>query len=340
MHPEDLAQVLRALPEIRDPRVLVGTSTSDDGAVFALSAERALVQTLDFFTPLVDDPHHFGQVAAANALSDLYAMGAEPLFALNIVAFPAKKLPMEILAAILRGGAEKVREAGIEIVGGHSIDDPEPKYGLVATGWVHPDRIVRNVGARPGDALVLTKPLGTGIFTTALKRDLLPASREAEIVALMATLNRDAAAAMLLAGAHACTDVTGYGLLGHLGSMLAGSAVRAELDAAAIPFVEDVLDLARRDCVPGGSRANLRALERRVDWGDLSEEERLVLADAQTSGGLLIALPEARLDPLLAQLQERQTWSRAVIGRVVAAESEAHVGNMTLAGRLQQAVRL
>jgi selenide,water dikinase len=340
LHPEDLTQVLRALPEIQDPRVLVGTSTSDDGAVFALDDERALVQTLDFFTPLVDDPYHFGLVAAANALSDLYAMGAEPLFALNIVAFPAKKLPFEILGNILRGGADKVREAGIEIVGGHSIDDPEPKYGLVATGMVHPQRIVRNVGALPGDALVLTKPLGTGIFTTALKNDALPPSREAEIVELMATLNRLAAQAMLQVQPHACTDVTGYGLLGHLRSMLTGSGVRAEIDAAAIPFVADVLDLAGRGCVPGGSRANLRAAAPHVDFGALGEEERLILADAQTSGGLLIAVPEERVETLRELLQERKTPCHARIGRIHASEAGRPAGHVTLHGRLHEAVRL
>jgi selenide,water dikinase len=317
-----LAQVLRGLPEIRDPRVLVGTSTSDDAAVFALDAESALVQTLDFFTPLVDDPYAFGSVAAANALSDIYAMGAEPLMALNIVAFPAKKLPLEILNAILRGGSDKAREAGIEIVGGHSIDDPEPKYGLVVTGLVRRDRVVSNAGARPGDVLVLTKPLGTGIFTTALKRDLLPAAREPEIVALMATLNRAACAAMLEAGPHAATDVTGFGLLGHLHGMLRASGVRAEIDASRVPFAPDVLELAARGCVPGGTQANRRFVDASVEWGELAEPERLVLSDAQTSGGLLIAVPESRLQTLLVALERHGTPERAVLGRVLQAAPE------------------
>ena len=297
------------------------------------------MQTVDFFTPLVDEPYHFGQVAAANALSDLYAMGAEPLFALNIVAFPAQKLPFRILADILRGGADKVREAGIDIVGGHSIDDPEPKYGLVATGKVRRDRILRNVGARPGDVLVLTKPLGTGIFTTALKRDLLPREREAAIVRLMATLNRDAAAALQGREVHACTDVTGYGLLGHLHSMLHGSGVAARLDAPAIPFVSEVLELAARGCVPGGSRANLQAVQSQVDFGALDATERQVLADAQTSGGLLIALPESEAEALVRALAQAKTWERAVIGRIVPAAA-GDAGHIAIDGRLSRAVTL
>jgi selenide,water dikinase len=331
--------VLRALPEIDDPRVLVGTSTLDDAAVYALDDDTAIVQTLDFFTPLVDDPYSFGSVAAANALSDLYAMGAEPLLALNIVAFPAKKLPFEILGEILRGGSDKVREAGIQILGGHSIDDPEPKYGLVATGRVHPQRIVRNVGARPGDRLVLTKPLGTGIFTTALKRDLLPPAREPAIVTLMATLNRDAAAAMLALRVHACTDVTGYGLLGHLGHMLRGSGVGVEIDAARIPFVSDVLALAEQGCIPGGTRANLRAVDSHVDWGELAEAERLVLADAQTSGGLLIAVADEDHAQLVEDLAARRVPAHAVIGQIVDAAAGAE-GRIRIQGRLQQAVSL
>jgi selenide,water dikinase len=326
-------QVLRGLPEIRDARVLVGTSTSDDAAVFDLGDGTALVQTLDFFTPLVDDPYAFGQVAAANALSDVYAMGAEPLFALNIVGFPAKKLPMSILADILRGGSDKVREAGIFVVGGHSIDDAEPKYGLVVSGRVRRDRIVRNVGARPGDVLVLTKPLGTGIFATALKRDQLPPEREPEIVALMATLNRAACEAMLEAGPHAATDVTGYGLLGHLHTMLAGSGVEAEIDAVRVPVLPGIAGLAAGGCVPGGTRANRRFLEAVVDWGGLPEAEQLVLCDAQTSGGLLVALPEARLPVLLDGLERRGTPARAVIGRVRAA-APGPPGRIAVRGRL------
>jgi len=293
-----------------------------------------LVQTLDFFTPVVDDAYAFGQIAAANALSDLYAMGAEPLFALNIVGFPAQKLPLALLGEILRGGSDKAREAGIQVIGGHSIDDPEPKYGLVVTGRVQRDRFVTNAGAQPGDVLVLTKPLGTGIFTTALKRDILPPGREPEIVALMAALNRGAASAMQTAGPHACTDVTGYGLLGHLHTMLRGSGVQAELEAAQIPFLEEVLELAAQDCVPGGTQANHRFVTPHVRWGELAVPEQLVLCDAQTSGGLLIALPAANLSTLLAALARERTLARAVIGRIHAATAST-AGNITVRGRLR-----
>jgi selenide,water dikinase len=336
LHPEDLAQVLRSLPEVHDPRALVGTSTSDDAAVFAWDGDEAIVQTLDFFTPVVDDAYGFGRVAAANAISDLYAMGAEPLFALNIVGFPAKKLPMSVLGDILRGGAEVAREAGIPILGGHSIDDPEPKYGMVATGRVRRDAIVKNVGARPGDVLVLTKPLGAGIFTTALKRDLLPPEREPEIIRLMSTLNRGACAAMLPARPHAATDVTGYGLLGHLHGMLRASGVQATLDAAAIPFLAEVLPLAASGCVPGGTQANHRFLSPHLDWDELPLDEQIVLADAQTSGGLLIALPETRLPELLRGLERERTPARAVIGRV----QEGTPGRIQVRGRLGYSVVL
>ena len=313
--------------------MLVGSATSDDAAVFAWDADTALVQTLDFFTPVVDDPWSFGQVAAANALSDIYAMGAEPLWALNIVAFPAKKLPLEILSDILRGGSDKVGEAGIAVLGGHSIDDPEPKYGLVVTGRVRRDRVVTNAGARPGDVLVLTKPLGSGIFTTALKRDLLGPEHEPRIVAIMAALNRSAAEAMAESSAHAATDVTGYGLLGHMHTLLVASGVGAEVDTAAVPFLAEVLDLAGRGCVPGGSHANRRFAESRVEWGTLPEPERLVLADAQTSGGLLVALPEDRVERFVAAAAARGTLAQAVIGRVVASGG-APAGRIRLAGRL------
>ena len=318
--------------------MLVGTLTSDDAAVYALDDETALVITLDFFTPLVDDAYGFGQIAAANALSDLYAMGAEPMLALNIVGFPAKTLPFSILEDILRGGNDKVREAGIFVLGGHSIDDAEPKYGLVATGRVRQDRILRNVGAKPGDVLVLTKPLGTGIFTTALKRDLLPREREKEIIALMATLNRSAALALRELDVHACTDVTGYGLLGHLSTMLRASGVDATLFGARIPFVADIRALAEQGCVPGGSRANLRAVDSGVDWGELTDAERLMLADAQTSGGLLVALPEAQAEAYVAELAARGTPAHAIIGRVQKAAGAP--GRIRVEGHLEAAVEL
>lgn len=291
------------------------------------------MQTVDFFTPVVDDAYAFGQIAAANALSDIYAMGAEPLWALNIVGFPAKKLPMQVLGDILRGGSDKVREAGIWVLGGHSIDDAEPKYGLVVTGRVDRKRVVTNAGARDGDFLVLTKPIGTGILTTALKRDLLPAGGEAEVVRLMATLNRGAAKAMLEAGANAATDVTGYGLLGHLHSMLRASGAAAEIDAARVPVLSGVVALAGRGCVPGGSAANRRFVDPNLEWGDLPDAERDVLADAQTSGGLLIAVPEARVETLLAALEREAAPARAIIGRVRQAPPSG-VGRIRIRGRL------
>lgn len=298
--------------------MIVGTSTSDDAAVFALDATTAIVQTVDFFTPVVDDPYGFGAVAAANALSDLYAMGAEPLFALNIVGFPAKTLPLEILGRILRGGADKAQEAGIDIIGGHSIDDAEPKYGLVCTGRVHPQRAWTNAGARPGDVLVLTKPLGTGIFTTALKRGARGPEREAQIVALMATLNRGAAAAAHHVEVHACTDVTGFGLCGHLGSMMRASGTQAVLDAGAVPFIAEVLELAAQGVVPGGTHANHRFWAPQIAWGSLPEPEQIVVCDAQTSGGLLLCVPAAAAAVLQRELAAQRTPAAAVIGRVQA----------------------
>jgi len=217
--------VLRQLPPSTDPNLLIGTNTADDAGVYRISADLALVQTVDFFTPVVDDPYWFGAIAATNALSDIYAMGGTPLTALNIAAFPIGTLSLDILAEILRGGADKVREAGATIVGGHTVDDPEPKYGLAVTGLIHPDRILTNAGALPGDALVLTKPLGSGIATTAIKRGMASDELRDSAIALMATLNRAAAEAMLEVGAHAATDVTGFGLLGHLGEMAAGSGL-------------------------------------------------------------------------------------------------------------------
>jgi selenide,water dikinase len=282
----------------------------------------------------VDDPHAFGRVAAANALSDIYAMGAAPLFALNIVGFPAQKLGLDVLGQILRGGAETAHAAGIDIVGGHSIDDPEPKYGLVVTGRVRRDAVWTNAGARPGDVLVLTKPLASGIFTTALKRDLLGATREAHIVELMATLNRDAAAAVQsVTRPHACTDVTGFGLIGHLHGMLRASGVGAELDAARVPYVAEVLDLAAADCVPGGTRANHRYFSDHVDFGATSAAEQWVLCDAQTSGGLLVAVAAADADAVVAALAAVTTPAHAIIGRVVASAG-GDAGRIVVRGRL------
>jgi selenide,water dikinase len=301
-----------------DPNLLVGTETSDDAAVYRLTPDLALVQTVDYITPLVDDPFAYGQIAAANALSDLYAMGARPILALNIVAFPATDLPLDILSDILRGGLEKAREAGVTIGGGHSVDDREPKYGLAVTGVVHPDAVLRNSTARPGDCLILTKPLGMGIVSTAIKRDLAPPELMSRAVAIMSALNRAAAEAVAAVGAHACTDVTGFGLLGHLHEMTAGSRVGARIALHQIPVLPEVWGLARDGAVPGGSRRNLAFAESFVQFApEIPAEARLVLADAQTSGGLLIAVPERKCAALLAALRDQGVAEMAEIGVIL-----------------------
>jgi selenide,water dikinase len=299
---------------VEDPNALVGHATGDDAAVYRLSDERALVVTADFFTPIVDDPYDFGRIAAANALSDVYAMGARPLFVLNLVGFPRKLLPEGILEEILRGGSEVARSAGVPILGGHSIDDAEPKYGMVAIGEVDPSRMVTNAGARPGDMLVLTKPLGSGIVATAVKAGAAPDSVVREAVDCMATLNRGASEAMIAAGVVAGTDVTGFGLLGHLRSMARASGVSVRVDADSVPTLVGVRALIEAGHVPGGTRRNLRDLEPDVTFGAaIDEATRVLLADAQTSGGLLIAVSPDRLEALLRQL-EGQAPVSAVIG--------------------------
>ncbi len=293
--PVQIGPIVAALPASDDPRLLVGSATADDAGVIRVRDDLALVQTVDFFTPIVDDPYDFGRIAAANALSDVYAMGAEPLSALNLVAFPLERLGAAVLSEILRGGDDVVRAAGALIVGGHSIDDPEPKYGLAVTGTVHPDEILSNAGGWPGDALVLTKPLGVGAISTALKRGrgdglLAPA------VEVMTTLNAEASRAARSAGAHAMTDVTGFGLLGHLRELTAASGLAAEIDAPAVPAIDGVEDLLRDgDTVSGGSRRNREYAETFTSFGDEVEEwRRRLVCDATTSGGLLVAIDPER----------------------------------------------
>ncbi len=311
--------MLRHVPAATDPRILVDAATRDDAAVFQVAPDRALVATVDFFTPIVDDAYDFGRIAAANALSDIYAMGATPLFALNLVGWPRDVLPLELLGEVLRGGAEVAAAAGAFLLGGHSIDDPEPKYGMVVLGEVHPTEVVTNAGARAGDALVLTKPIGTGILTTALKREVVPASELTAAVTVMTTLNAGAARAMRAVGVHAATDVTGFGLLGHLHQLLAASAVAARLDAARVPVFPRTPELAGGGAVPGGTRRNLAAAQSTVAFAaTVDDPTRLLLADAQTSGGLLIAVAPNRLDALLTALAAERTPARAVIGQVVA----------------------
>lgn len=284
-----------------------------------MTPDKAVVVTTDFFTPVVDDPFDFGRVAAANALSDLYAMGATPLFALNIVGYPARKLPMEWLGEIIRGGSSVTEEAGIPVLGGHSIDDVEPKYGLVAVGEVHPDRIWRNKGAVVGDDLILTKPLGSGVITTGIKRQLVTVETIAEITDLMVMLNKDAATALAGFGdaIHAVTDVTGFGLLGHLGEVLDSSGVGVELRASRIPILAQAVELAAQGVAPGGSRANLETVGPDYSFGDdISDDLKLLLADAQTSGGLLVSVDPAKTAAVVQALQAVGTPIAAVIGRI------------------------
>jgi selenide, water dikinase len=292
----DLAPIVQSLAAGEDPRLLVGADTADDAAVYRLSDEIALVVSADFFTPIVDDPYDFGRVAAANALSDIYAMGATPILALNLVAFSLTDLGSEVLGEILRGGAEIVGEAGAVIGGGHSIDDREPKYGLSVTGTVHPGRVLTNSGACAGDLLFLTKPIGGGLVTTAAKRGLASEEVVARAIATMAELNAAASQRAVEAGASAMTDVTGFGLLGHLHELCEASGVAARIDAAAVPAIEGSLDLAADErCIAGGSRRNAAHAAGFATWdGTVDAERRVLLTDAMTSGGLLAAVPEAR----------------------------------------------
>ncbi len=299
----------------------------DDAAVVRLSADRALVLTTDFFTPIVDDAYAFGQIAAANAMSDVYAMGGRPLWCLNLVGWPREKLPLDLLGEVLKGGADVAARAGAVILGGHTIDDPEPKYGLVVVGEVHPDRITTNAGARAGDRLVLTKAIGTGIVATAIKNGAAGADAVAAATASMTALNDGAAQAAGEVGVHAATDVTGFGLLGHLGSMLAASGVAAEVWAGAVPRLVGVRRLAEEGHVPGGTRRNLEALAPTTTFDPgLDEIERIVLADAQTSGGLLLAVPGPGTGRLLNALRAHKTLAAAIIGTV----TTGRAGTMTV----------
>jgi selenide,water dikinase len=311
--------VLRHVPQVHDPRVVVAAATADDAAVLRLSATRALVATVDFFTPIVDDPYAFGAIAAANALSDVYAMGGTPLMALNLVAWPRRPELLELLGEVLRGAGDVAREAGALVLGGHSIDDDEPKFGMVALGEVRPDQVITNAGARPGDRLVLTKPLGTGILSTALKRELLAEPDLAEAVRVMVTLNAGAAHAMIELGdaIHAATDVTGFGLLGHLRNVLLASHVGARIVAERVPLFAGVTDLIVQGAVPGGTVRNREAAARFTTYAAaLTEVDRTWLSDAQTSGGLLIAVAADRADALVAALARRATPAAALIGTV------------------------
>lgn len=312
--------------------MLVSPETGDDAAVVAIPGndDIALVQTVDFFTPIVDDPFDWGRIAAANAFSDVYAMGGRPATALNLVAWPVRELGLDALGRVLEGGAAVAHEAGVSVVGGHSIHDPEPKYGMAVTGFVRRDRIVRNSTMRPGDVLFLTKPLGTGILSTAVKDGRASAARVRTAVETMAELNAAASEAMIEAGASACTDVTGFGLLGHLHIALDAAGVSGSIEAPAVPFLEGVRELAGSGMIPGGTRSNVEFVDRPVDWGELDDLERLMLADAQTSGGLLIAVAPDGADSLEGALHRRGVRTRARIGRVGTGPS----GAIGITGRL------
>lgn len=323
--PGQLSQVLVALPsEKRHPDLLVGIETSDDAGVYRLRDDLALVQTVDFFTPIIDDPYSFGQVAAANALSDVYAMGGKPLTVLNIVAFPITKLDKAILAEILRGAADKVREAGATLVGGHSIDDNEPKFGLAVTGTIHPDRVRTNAGAKAGDILILTKPIGVGILTTSIKKDQLSDAEIDRLTRVMTTLNKKAAEVMEPYEVHACTDVTGFGLLGHASEMAKGSGVGMRIFAGQVPVLPRVRKLAEAGFVPGGTKNNYEHLQGSVSFDEsLDQIDQWILCDAVTSGGLLISVAKDQADQLLAQLIKAGVEA-AVIGETTS-EHPGHI---------------
>lgn len=309
---------MEQLPLENDPNLLVGRETSDDAGVYRLSADLALVQTIDFITPVVNDPYDFGRIAAANALSDVYAMGGRPLTAMNVVCFPLKTMAKTILGEILRGGLEQIHAAGAVLVGGHSVEDAEPKYGLSVTGLVHPERVLTNAGAKPGDALILTKPIGTGVLATAIKAGLLSEAAERAAIATMAALNGPAAALMASYAVTACTDITGFGLLGHALEMATASRVCIALEADRVPLLPEARELVEMGLVPAGSYANRNYCSHQVLRPEAVDPILLDLAaDAQTSGGLLLALPEDQAHALLADLQGHGVPQAAIIGRVV-----------------------
>lgn len=310
--------MLRQLPPAPpDRNLLVGAATADDAGVYRIDRDRALVQTVDFFTPIVDDPFTYGQIAAANALSDVYAMGGRPLTALNLLAVPTDLVPTSVIARILRGGQEKAAEANCTIVGGHTIRNPEPVYGMAVTGLVSPRRMITNSQARGGDLLLLTKPLGTGIVTTGIKRGLSSPALARKAVATMRALNRVGLALAEKGWVRAGTDVTGFGLLGHLASMCRASSVGATVNPAALPIIgKEILNLIEQDCYPGGSKQNMATADGVTDWGSATAAQKALLCDAQTSGGLLLCVPPKHLTAVLRCLKQFRTPCAAVIGQI------------------------
>lgn len=317
IRPQYLEKVLKDLPVVFDKNVLIGSANADDAAVYKINDETALVQTLDFFTPVVDDPYYFGAIAAANALSDVYAMGARPLFALNIVGFPDNRLPMQVLKDILKGASDKATEAGISVLGGHSVEDTEPKFGMVVTGVVHPGKVLSNEKARPGDVLILTKPIGTGIISTAVKNGMAGADIAEKARNLMAELNAKAAEVMQQFRVSTCTDVTGFGLIGHLKEVVEASGVGAQIFSKRVPLIDGVYDLALAGSIPGGTKNNLDFVSKITTWSDdVSDLMKLIICDAQTSGGLLIAVPEEEHAALLEALHNSGIEEATVVGKI------------------------
>ena len=316
--PQDLEKILKKIPIPGDKNVLVDISSSDDAAVYKIDDENAIIQTVDFFTSIVDNPYDFGAISAANAISDIYAMGAKPLFALNIVAFPEKILPLSVLDEILQGASDKASEAGISILGGHTIKDDEPKFGMTVTGISRIDKILTNSGAKSGDVMILTKPIGTGIVTTAMKQKKGNPEIEQIAIKQMSELNKLAAEVMLNHSVHACTDVTGFGLLGHLREVLKGSNKSALINYNSVPLINGVYDLALAGSIPGGTKNNLKYVNNFITWGEeISELQKYILADAQTSGGLLIFISDKEKDELLADLHKAGIEKATIIGKIV-----------------------
>ncbi len=315
---QSLTEVLRQVPVRKDRNVLVGAATGDDAGVYRLDSQRALVQTTDFFTPIVDDPYGYGQIAATNALSDVYAMGGRPLTALNLVGIPTDVVPLETVNEIVRGGAEKIRQAKCVLIGGHTIKIPEPVFGYAVTGVVSPRKMLTNANARPGDSLVLTKPLGTGIITTGIKRGLTTPELERKAIDSMTHLNTAGADVAERGLVRAGVDITGFGLISHLGAMCASSKVGAEIDTASVPVIaSEVFDLIAAGCIPGGSRDNLAYANEFTDWGGATHVQKTLLTDAQTSGGLLLCVPPKTEKAVIKQLEKSRTLCAAVIGRIV-----------------------
>lgn len=315
--PEDLAKVLCNLPKVENENLIIGLDTADDAAVYKLDDNTAIIQTLDFFTPVVDDPYEFGQIAAANSLSDVYAMGGKPLLAMNIVCFPTC-VDLDVLGKILKGGADKVVEAGATLVGGHSVDDDEPKYGLSVTGLVHPDKVMGNNMSKVGDVLILTKPIGTGILNTAIKADMLTDDEKKKVVKVMSTLNNVAAEGMIKYGANGCTDITGFGLLGHCYEMAKASDVSIRINHKDIVYLDKALEYASMGLVPAGAYKNADYIKNYIDINDnISENIKDILNDPQTSGGLLVSIPKEHAQELMDFYKENLDMEYSVIGEVV-----------------------